>query len=380
MTAELNAYSYEPSPAEFDDMWRWQLEQQGVGSQKYESVAEIAEHSLGLHAARLPSPYVTVLSRSSQDHVPGELYDAEQRQLVTTVRCMRKTLHTLPLEMAADAHSATRHFRERDARRLAVNAGIGETALSSMIDSIMVKLSDEPLPHREIEKQLATDALGNQAVRAALKVAWEQGLVTYRNHSGGWNRENRTFAVTAKLYPGFEINRERQTATANLMAHYFERYGPATIADAAWWSGLSRRDIIQGMASQAGEWVTMPNPWGKNRLFMPRTQLAAFHNSPLDKASPIVNLLAHEDVALKAYHETRTRYLSDTAPSRAFNQIGEVLPTIIQDGQIVGRWQWDTRSQSARTNVFNEFRGQVDLDQLRLLKQRYTRMLRLASV
>lgn len=58
--------------------------------------------------------------------------------------------------------------------------------------------------------------------------------------------------------------------------------------------------------------------------------------------APVLNFLAHEDVALKAYFESRGRYLGMLPPGRAFNQIGEVLPTIAYGGQIVGTWAWDT--------------------------------------
>ncbi|WP_344829589.1 DNA glycosylase AlkZ-like family protein [Nonomuraea dietziae] len=61
-----------------------------------------------------------------------------------------------------------------------------------------------------------------------------------------------------------------------------------------------------------------------------------------------VNLLAHEDVALKAYFETRRRYLGDLPAAAAFNQIGEVLPTILLNGRVVGTWTWDPTAKRAR--------------------------------
>lgn len=51
---------------------------------------------------------------------------------------------------------------------------------------------------------------------------------------------------------------------------------------------------------------------------------------------------------LKAYFESRGRYLGKLPPRRAFNQIGEALPTILYGGQIVGTWAWD-RSKLAVT-------------------------------
>ena len=64
-----------------------------------------------------------------------------------------------------------------------------------------------------------------------------------------------------------------------------------------------------------------------------------------------IRLLAHEDTALKAYYETRSRYLAGLPQRRAFNQIGEVLPTIIIDGTVAGTWSWDSRGKNVAPQV-----------------------------
>jgi hypothetical protein len=72
-------------------------------------------------------------------------------------------------------------------------------------------------------------------------------------------------------------------------------------------------------------------------------RLAQFYAACTDAVTSGLNFLAHEDVALKAYRDTRRRYLSDVEPARVFNQIGEVLPTIAYHGQLVGTWAWDPK-------------------------------------
>lgn len=59
-----------------------------------------------------------------------------------------------------------------------------------------------------------------------------------------------------------------------------------------------------------------------------------------------MQLLAHEDSALKAYHETRDRYLAGLPQRRAFNQIGEALPAVTVNGAVAGTWSWDSRNRS----------------------------------
>lgn len=379
---EPHQYAYKISPDDLNEVWCWILQRQGVGRElKFDSVAEIADKSFGLHAARLSSPFVTALSRSSEEHTPTSLFNADTRNSLTTVRCMRKTLHILPLPLASAAHSATLHFRERDALRQAVNAQMSARVLANTVSSIVYALEEGvPLSHRDLESRLCTSRLGTHAVRAALKLAWERGIVTYRNESGGWNKERRTFALTHNLYPGFNINKDREEATTELIHHYFERYGPASLRDAMWWSGLSRSAIVAAMNSLHEQWVSISSPWCESPLYMLPSRLEEFYERREPRSSPFLNFLAHEDVALKAYSETRPRYLGTLEQRRIFNQIGEVLPAIIQDGKVVGRWSWDTYGRHVNYGLFDEYKARIDTMQLRSLQQKYTGILRSAAV
>ena len=45
--------------------------------------------------------------------------------------------------------------------------------------------------------------------RLAIKVAWERGVIAYINDTGSWNREARTFALTASAYPELDLSLSR---------------------------------------------------------------------------------------------------------------------------------------------------------------------------
>jgi hypothetical protein len=77
----------------------------------------------------------------------------------------------------------------------------------------------------------------------------------------------------------------------------------------------------------------------------------AEENSSNNAITTGVQFLAHEDTALKAYHQTRTRYLGSLPQRRAFNQIGEALPTVIIDGVVAGTWSWNTRTATVHTSL-----------------------------
>jgi hypothetical protein len=268
---------------------------------------------------------------------------------------MRKTLHTLPLPLAAAAHSATVHFRERDVLRAITNAGINARCISRVTDAIIELLGQNGLLfHRDIEKSLAGGRITTAAIRLAVKLLWEQGVLTYVNDTIGWNRENRKFVLTSTLYPGLDMFMDRDKATGQLIREYFDRYGPASLHDVMWWSGLSRSAIITAMGESVMEFVAVHAPWCATPMYMYQDRFEEFQCAPARQRHSGLNFLAHEDVALKAFFETRSRYLGDLPPRRAFNQIGEVLPTIILDGQVVGTWTWDTKIKAITFSIDRE--------------------------
>ncbi|WP_322749595.1 MULTISPECIES: DNA glycosylase AlkZ-like family protein [unclassified Frankia] len=321
-------------------LWNWTLSRHGLHPERrLSSVAEIAGAGLGIHAARLPSPFATVLARAASPDVALALLTRQQG--LTTLRCMRKTLHLLPVDLAGVAHAATVHYRVRDAGRLALNAGIPQSILTSLTGQLTLLLANGPLLYRQLEATLTGPRASVAAVRVAVKLAWERGLLTYLNQSGCWNAEHRAFALTSDAHPDLDTALDPRAATRTLVHAYFTRYGPATLKDATWWSALSRAAVIAALDASDTEWLQITTPWSQAPAYLAAAQYEEFLAADPDSHATGLNLLAHEDVALKGYFETRDRYLMGLPPQQAFNQIGEALPTIILDGQIQGTWTWN---------------------------------------
>lgn len=323
-------------------IWNWILARQGLTDSRRLSTAwQVADAALGLHAARLPSPYAMVAARTSHPAIPASLFTAPARATLMTVRCMRKTLHVLPLPLAAAAHVATLRFRDRDARRAVINAGYTTAAIEQVTEQLCALLQDGPLAHRAIEARLATHGTGIQATRLAIKLARERGMIVYINAATTWNREVRTFALTSAAYPDLDASLPREQAVTELVTAYFDRYGPATLRDATWWSGLPATDITTALRACGRPVITVATPWSRDPCLMFADQAA---ESTASNAATGVQFLAHEDSALKAYFQTRGRYLGGLPQQRAFNQIGEAMPCILVDGLVAGTWSWNART------------------------------------
>jgi Winged helix DNA-binding domain len=329
--------------------WNWILTRQGLAdSRRLGSAWQVADAALGLHAARLPSPFAIVAARTADPAVPASLFTGPVQASLLTLRCMRKTMHTLPLPLAAAAHAATLRFRDRDASRAVLNAGRTAAAVDRVIGQLCVLLQDGPLPHRTIESRLAACGGDVRTGRLAIKVAWERGTIAYINAATAWNREARTFALTSAAYPALDMFLTRDQAVTELVTAYFGRYGPATVRDATWWSGLSATDITAGLLASGRPVIAVATPWSGDPCLMFADQL---DDSASNEATTGVQFLAHEDTALKAYFQTRGRYLGGLPQRRAFNQIGEVLPSVIVDGMLAGAWSWNPRTASVDVDL-----------------------------
>lgn len=276
------------------------------------------------------------------------------------------------------AHGATLHFRKRDALRAITNANVSLPRISGTVDAMVDLLGREgPMSHRAIEVRLIAPRTSVVVVRLALKLAWEQGVLTYRNDTSGWNRENRKFGLTVKLHPGLDISMDSGKAAGELIHEYFDRYGPASLRDAMWWSGLPRSAIATAMNESTRRFVVVHAPWCQSPLYMYDDRLDEFQNAASQLPVPALNFLAHEDVALKVYFESRIRYLGKLSPRRAFNQIGEALPTIMYRGQVIGTWAWDASKMAVTWAIIRGYGSPELAKEVRRQAQALSETLRL---
>jgi hypothetical protein len=109
------------------------------------------------------------------------------------------------------------------------------------------------------------------------------------------------------------------------------------------------------MNESARVFVAIHTPWCQSPLYMYNDRHDQFREFTSRSHAYPVNFLAHEDVALKAYFESRCRYLGRLPQETAFNRIGEALPTIIHGGQVIGTWAWDRRNMTVNSSVIRGY-------------------------
>jgi hypothetical protein len=320
--------------------------------------------TFGVHAARTVSPVPIMLARGL-DPVEVKRAHAHPDDYGTIrVRSVRKTLHIYDLYDAAIAHSATKRYRIRDAETIL--AKLADRSDAKRISSaIHGALSDQHVRVDTLIKAvLQVPRLSRttpQAIRSTLKLLWERGEIVLVNHGGRWDQERRLVRDAVRTGECARLNQYSEIEAEQLLIErYLEEYGPASLADMVWWSGLSQGRVQRALNSFEGVLVFYSEHFGE-QLYALRENLEELlkFREVVPPAQCI--FLGHEDPLLKAYKQTRSRYVSGQNYSHLFNQIGEALPAIVFQGAIVGTWQWVRSEQKISFTPFSSIETRVTM-------------------
>lgn len=143
----------------------------------------------------------------------------------------------------------------------------------------------------------------------------------------GVDKDNKpTYALLDERVPQVaDIHKEE--ALARLAGRYFQSHSPASLADFAWWSGLSLTEAKQAIGLIKSELIT-----GSDNLFVHESCKEVI---PLQ--NDILHLLSSFDEYLISYKD-RTPVLDLEYHPKAFNRFGTFYPVILHKGKVIGNW------------------------------------------
>ncbi|CAM9230724.1 unnamed protein product, partial [Ectocarpus fasciculatus] len=335
-----------------------------------------------LHATASTTPPLSLLARVQrfqEEHLESYLQRSRSSPLQFTLkRCMRGTLHVIDKDSFPVISEAYKHpFCSYATERIS-KCGISSSELSLMSKFISEQLQEHgpanavsitklvkekgkaSIKVKNYELGTGKNPLVRSNVGIALDVLYSQSEIHYGldTSDSSWSSSRRLYGMAtmhapdSDLYPS-PTRIAEATAIHDLAAWYFQRYGPASLQDFVWWSAKKItvcRPVVNDLISHnyltTVEVATMPQ-----QLYMWTPYLSDLVNT-VDEMPNFVRFLPYEDALIKAYKETRYRYMysSNTADEtvgddEAMNKFvisgGEAAPTVWVDGQIIGRWSWN---------------------------------------
>lgn len=312
-----------------------------------QSAVEAASTVVVLHATDPATVYLSVLARCSNltaDDVARELYD--ERRLVRMM-AMRRTLFVVPAELVPVVHAAASldvaaRMRRRLLTQLAtlptdpelpddldgwlanVEAGVIEAvdrlgaASGADLAQAEPRLRTALLPTTDkaydVRRSITTQVLA---------VLGADGRLVRGRPSGGWTSRQHVWEPASAWWPDGIEPLDSALARVRLVEAYLRRFGPATEADVAWWTGWAKSATRTALAAVQ----TVERAGG--------LMLADDEDATEDPA-PTATLLPALDPTPMGWKE-RDWFLPEE-PRDLYDAYGNVGPTVWWGGEVVGGW------------------------------------------
>lgn len=167
--------------------------------------------------------------------------------------------------------------------------------------------------------------MDDQRLSYHIRLAELSGLLC----SGILHPYKRTLALVSERIPQAALPMEQDEALSLLARKYFQSHSPATLEDFLWWSGLNKRDCLQGIFFLGGE--LSAEKWkGQTFYLHDGCRLRGFRSGH-------VHLLPSYDEYLIGY-KSRHIALHPGYRHHAHDNSGTFWNVVLQDGEVIGNW------------------------------------------
>jgi hypothetical protein len=302
-----------------------------------QALEEVCRDLCGVQAQVMSSAELACWMRVpgiSKDAVHAALW--KHRTLVRT-SCMRQTLHLLA---ATDFYIyITALRRSRLAALLRVMSRFDMTAkdLDGLNALVVEALRAGPQSQRDITQAIRPKL--KPKVRTCMEYFWSivrpavvEGLVCYGPEQSGGKRNEAVF-ILVDHWLRKQKRVDEFTAQQTLLRNYLRCYGPATVQDFAFWSGIGMKESREIWNSLLDEMAEVSIE-GQNKCIL-SSDLESLAESKLEEDA--VRLLPGFDPYLLA-HARKDHMLNDKYYKRVYRNQGWITPAILVNGKIAGVW------------------------------------------
>ncbi|MGI9145812.1 MAG: winged helix DNA-binding domain-containing protein [Chloroflexota bacterium] len=311
------------------------------------SAVEVADGIVGLHATDPATVYLSLFARSqhpSVAQVESALY--EDKTLLRMLG-MRRTMFVVPTEFAPVVQAAcTRTIASRERRRsiqLFGPAGLADdtpTWLAAVEEQTFEALAKrgkatahqlaEDIPALKRQVQVSPGKSYAGVISVCSRVLFQlsaDGRIVRGRPRGTWISGQYHWSPATTWLRGGLPEISPPTAQAALIASWLRRFGPGTLADLRWWTGLTLGEVQRALQAVQAVEVHLDEASG----WIMEDDLHA--EAPCE---PWVGLLPALDPTPMGYVD-RAWFLGGHGTS-IFDHTGNIGPSVWCDGRIVGGW------------------------------------------
>ncbi|MFG2332460.1 winged helix DNA-binding domain-containing protein [Streptomyces sp. NPDC048604] len=309
-------------------------------------VEDVAETLVGLHATDAASVVLSARARvrePSPEDVDRALY--EDRTLLR-MHCMRRTLFVVPTDLVPVFHHSTSEAIAKRERAVLLKhlAATGPArndrwlnnaekaaleALTRLGEAGAVELTAEVPALQETivlspgKPYQATQRVGGWVLRLLAM----EGRIRRGRPLGGWTSNQFRYSVAPQM-PAMDPAEAR----TELVRRWLACYGPGTVDDLAWWTGLPNGQVREALGRIATTEVELAEGAG---LVLADGRLDEALSQ--DDAAPWAAFLPGLDPATMGWKH-RDWYVDPAHRPLLYDSAGNGGPTVWWNGEIVGAW------------------------------------------
>lgn len=318
-------------------------------SERTDDVAQIAGDLVGLHSSDPVTVYLSAATRMVKPSIAAVQQALYTDKSLVRVHAMRQTLWVQPVGLAEVAHAATttRYAKRQETRFLKMleqwsSVDDAQPWLRQAREQVLSTLEEHRsastrqlgslLPELRVPIQIAVGKsyAGTQSAlsRLMLQMGFE-GLVVRTQQSGSWINSQYRWELMERWLPDGWQEVDPAQAVPELVELWLRSYGPGSVLDIAWWSGLPKGVVQTALATIGAVEVGLDGSPG----FVSRTDEEP--GLPTERDS--VALLPGLDSTTMGWKE-RSWYLDSDSARVLFDRNGNAGPTIWLNGEVVGGW------------------------------------------
>jgi hypothetical protein len=310
-------------------------------------VVEVARDLVGLHGTDPATVHLAARARMAVPEVTAVEQALYEDRALVRILGMRRTMFVEPVELMPVVQAACTDAIAVQQRRLLVDmvgrAGLADDpagwveevgtvaleALAARGEATAAELaSDDPRLAQQIVLAEGKTYEGRQSVATRiLLVLAAEGRIVRGRPRGSWISGQYRWSVAEAWLPDGLPAWSLREAQAELVRRWLASFGPATVADVKWWTGLPMSQVRRAVAEAGAVEVDLDGAPGL---------VLADDLDPVAAPEPWAALLPALDPTTMGW-AGRDFYLG---PHRAalFDRNGNAGPTIWWDGRVVGGW------------------------------------------
>jgi hypothetical protein len=310
------------------------LERQLLLRRRRVPVLEAVERLVALQSQVPRDPYVALWSRVAPFRAET-LSDALEKRRAVRMTLLRGTLHLVTAPDAIGLRTRVQPAIERLIYHSSpLRKAVGSVDMDELLATLRLWLEERPRKRAELVKEIAArwpdadaDSLGYAMYALPTVQVTPRGL---------WRRSGGPAFTTMQAWLG--ASPDPATEIETLVLRYLAAFGPATPADAVYWSGVAvPREVVERLGARLR---SFRDEDGRELLDVRRAPLP----SP-DVPAPVRFLPEYDNVTIG--HKDRTRIVPEGIPR--FTEVG--WGSVLVDGMVAARWRLVETKAVARLRI-----------------------------